>query len=303
MGTRVVVTGANSAVGQAILRQCWQHAEAPTIVAAVRSERALKDLPPLPPERRALVSYDDPSSLTAAFAGAMAVIHLAGTLIERPDSTYEKANVQTSRAVADAAVKSGVRKLVLISAIGADEQSPNRYWRTKGQAEAAIRASGLAFTILRAPLLLGPRTEGTAAMLRHLGRPAATLPGGGRNWQQPLYVDDLARAALAASTPDVARDLTLHLVGPTPVREYEILERIARHVGRSIRVKSMPVPLLRAILSLRRFFAPGGFSTEVLDVITADTKMDPVPAAHALGLQLTALDDMTREGLEPAHQG
>ncbi len=303
MSTRVVITGANSAVGQAILKLGAKQPAPLTLVAAVRSERALKDLPPLPPDQRARISYDDPASLTAAFTGASAVIHLAGTLIERPGSSYETANVETTRAVVDAAMKSGVGKLVLVSAIGADERSKNRYWRTKGLAEAAVRACGLKYTILRAPLLLGPGTEGMAALQRHLSRPTAVLPGGGTNWQQPLHVDDLAQAALAATRHEIAPGATLDLVGPDAVRDHEILERTAQRAGRPLRIRSMPIALLRAILTVQGLFKSGGFSAEVLDVITADTKMDAAPAANALGLRLTGLDAMISQGLEPAHKG
>ncbi|MGE3579099.1 MAG: NAD(P)H-binding protein [Vicinamibacterales bacterium] len=302
MSTRIVITGANSAVGQAILRRAARHPDL-VLVAAVRSERAMKDLPPLPPDQRARIGYDDPASLQAAFAGADAVVHLAGTLIEKPGSTYESANVQTTDAVVAAARASGVGKLVLVSAIGADPRSPNRYFRTKGQAEDLVRRSGLAHTILRAPLLLGPGTEGTAAVERHLSKPTATLPGGGANWQQPLHVDDLARAALVASGRAVAADATLDVVGPEPVREREIIERTAAVTGRAVAIKSIPVGLLRVVLRVQGLFRKGGFSADVLDVITADTKMDPSPAMQALGFPLTGLDTMIGHGHQPAHRG
>jgi len=302
MTTRVVITGANSAVGQAILRRAAEHPEL-TLVAAVRSERAMKDLPPLPPDQRVRIDYDDPASLQAAFAGAAAVVHLAGTLIEKPGSTYELANVHTTSAVVGAAKASGVGKLVLVSAIGADTRSGNRYFRTKGQAEDAVRESGLSYAILRAPLLLGPGTEGTAAVERHLSKPTVTLPGGGANWQQPLYVGDLARAALVAASPSVARNATLDFVGPEAIRECEIIERTAAVSGRAITIKSLPVALLRVILQVQGLFKKGGFSAEVLDVITADTKMDHTPATKVLGFPLTGLDTMIGRGIEPAQRG
>ncbi len=263
----------------------------------------MKDLPPLPADRCARIDYDNPESLRTAFAGADAVVHLAGTLIERPGSTYETANVHTTKAVVEAAVASGVGKLVLVSAIGADSASGNRYFRTKGQAEDAVRASGLAYAILRAPLLLGPGTEGAAAVARHLSKPTCTLPGGGANWQQPLYVDDLARAALVASSRSVAGDVTLDVVGPEPIREREIVERAAAVSGRTVTVKSVPVALLRVILQVQGLFKKGGFSAEVLDVITADTNQDPSPATQVLGFALTGLDTMIRRGIEPAQRG
>jgi uncharacterized protein YbjT (DUF2867 family) len=301
MGLRVVITGANSAVGQAILRLGAQSPDqALTLVAAVRSERAMKDLPPLPRDQVVRIAYDDPSSLTAAFAGASAVIHLAGTLIERPESTYEKANVETTRAVAVAAKQAGVGKIVLVSAVGADAASRNRYWKTKGQAEDVIRASGCPHTILRVPLLLGAGTEGTAALRRHLKNKTVVLPGGGRNLHQPLAVGDLARAALLAVRPSVAPNRTLDLVGPVAVPDREILQRGARLLGRELQIRTMPIAPLRLVLAVRHRFAGSGFSPDVLDVITADTKLDPGPAAAEIGIQLTGLDEMISQGLGPA---
>ncbi len=199
---------------------------------------------------------------------------------------------------ADVAIDRGV-----VSAIGADAKSSNRYFRTKGQGEDAVRESGLTYTILRAPLLLGPGTEGTAAVERHLSKPTVTLPGGGGNWQQPLYVDDLARAALVASSQSVARDATLNVVGPEAIRECEIVKRTAAVSGRSVAIKAVPVALLRLILQVQGLFKKGGFSAEVLDVITADTKMDHAPAMRVLGFPLTGLDTMIGHGIEPAQRG
>src|SRR6201998_2898041 len=167
---KVVVTGANSAVGRAILKCGPKVAVTPTtFVAAVRSDRAAEQIRPQLNSSNDLVriSYDDPASLDAAFQGAAAVIHLPGILVERTDSTYEQANVASTRSVVESAKRAGVQKLILVSATGADETSSNRYYRTKGQAESFLRASGLAYSVLRVPLLLGPGTAGAAALRRN----------------------------------------------------------------------------------------------------------------------------------------
>jgi NADH dehydrogenase len=241
---KVVITGANSAVGQAILR-CAAAQEAPstTFLAAVRSDRAAEQIRSgLGDAHRVVrISYDDPGSLEAAFRGASAVIHLAGILFETPASTYEQANVAPIRSVVEAAKRSAVTKLVLVSATGADETSSNRYYRTKGQAETLVRTSGLCYTVMRVPLLLGRGTAGAAALQRYVSGRRARLIGGGRNLQQPLYVDDLARAAVAVATqPSIANHLTLDLVGPISLPERELVERAARLVGREVRIGSIP---------------------------------------------------------------
>lgn len=300
---KVVITGANSAVGQAILRCGTKHGVAPnTFVAAVRSDRAAEQIRSQLSDSNAVVriSYDDPGSLDAAFRGASAVIHLPGILFERPDSTYEQANVAATRSVLESARRAGVHKVVLVSATGADETSSNRYYRTKGQAEALVRASGLDYTVLRAPLLLGPSTAGAAALKRNVSGGKTKLIGGGRNLQQPLYVDDLARAAvLAATRESVASNLILDLVGPVSLPERELVQRAARFLGREIRIRSIPQKLLSLALAIRqRVGKPGpGFTRDVLEVITADTRLDPQPAASQIGIQLTGIDEMIQASL------
>ena len=272
------------------------HAHA-SVIPGVRSDRAAAQLPPEARGAAVRIDYDDPATLTRAFAGASAVVHLAGTLIERPGSTYALANVQTTRAVADAAGANGVAKLVFVSVIGADPASRNPYWRTKGEAEGLVRRARCAHTILRVPLLLGPGTEGTRALQRHWSHATVVLPGGGRNLQQPLHVDDLAHAAIVASAPAIASNQTLELVGPEPLPDRDLVTRGARMLGHEVQIRSTPVALLRLGLVVRGLFATSGFTAAVLDVITADTSVDPTPAAAALGMPLTGLDDMIKQSL------
>jgi uncharacterized protein YbjT (DUF2867 family) len=298
---KVVVTGANSAVGRAILRCGPKEVVAQTaFVAAVRSDRAADQIRSQLHSSNDLVriSYDDPASLNAAFQGAAAVIHLPGILVERPDSTYEQANVASTRSVVESAKRSGVEKLVLVSATGADERSSNRYYRTKGQAESLVRGSGLAYSVLRAPLLLGPGTAGAAALKRNASLRKARLIGGGRNLQQPLHVDDLALAAVKAATKvSVANNLTLELVGPVSLPERELVERAARSLGHEIHIGSIPKTLLSLALAIRQRMGVRGFSPDVLEVITADTRIDPKLAANKIGIQLTGIDEMIQASL------
>lgn len=297
---KIVITGANSAVGRVILRGGPKHEAAANIfVAAVRSARAAEQIRSEAGDAAGVVriSYDDPGSLDAAFQGAGAVIHLAGILIETSDSTYEQANVASTRAVVEAAKRSGVQKIVLVSATGADETSRNRYYRTKGQAEALVRASGLNYTVLRAPLLLGPGTAGGAALGRHVSHSRTKLIGGGRNHQQPLCVNDLARAAVAATNPSVANNLVLDLVGPVSLPDRELVERAARLLGRDVRISSIPKSWFSLLLAIRQCIGKPGFSRDALDVITGDTRLNPQPAATALGIELTGIDEMVKDSV------
>jgi uncharacterized protein YbjT (DUF2867 family) len=269
------------------------------LVAAVRSERAADEIRLLLGEGSSLVktSYEDPTSLDAALRGASAIIHLPGILVERSGSTYEQANVAPARSVVAAAKRCAVEKFVLISATGADQTSSNGYYRTKGEAEALVRASGLCYTILRAPLLLGPATEAAGALARNARGRRAMLIGGGRNFQQPLYVDDLARAAIAATQSSVASNRTLDLVGPVSLPDRELVERAAHLLGHRVRINSIPKGLLSFLLAIRQRVWGPGFSPDVIQVLTAHTRLDSRPAASELGIQLTGIDEMIKRSL------
>jgi NADH dehydrogenase len=300
--TRIAVTGANSAVGCAIVRcaalESWSGVE---LVATVRSERAAGEVPPVATGRGRVVlaSYDDPEALRAAFAGAQGLVHLPGILVERPGSSYEDANVQTTEAAVAAARAAGVRKLVLVSAHGADAGSANRYFKTKGEAEERVRSSGLSWTILRAPLLLGPGTQEARSLRAALSRGRSWQLAGGRTLQEPLDVDDLAVAALRAATDlELASGAILDLGGPERISTRKLFERAARLAERPLRLLSAPAGPLRLGLALRSRLLGPGPSPDFLEVLLTDTRADAAGAADALGLELTPLDVTIRKSLE-----
>lgn len=299
MATKLVVSAANSALGRVLLERALLRPEL-ELVALVRSARAEAELPPLPRERAHALraDYSESAALRAACAGASGVIHLAGILIESRATRYPEANVETCRALVDAARASGVPKFVLISAVGADARSPNPFWRSKGEAEALVRASGLAYTILRLPLVLGCKNAGVQAVAREIKTTLLPLPGGGVNIEQPIDARDAADGALhAALELACARDATLDLVGPESIALRELVQRAARLVGRSPYVVPVPVALLRQLLALRTTLFGPGFSPEVIDVMLADARFDPLPAAKALGIELRRLDETLAHSL------
>jgi uncharacterized protein YbjT (DUF2867 family) len=111
-------------------------------------------------------------------------------------------------------------------------------------------------------------------------------------------VRDLARGAVIAATQaTIASNLTLDLVGPVSLLERKLVERAAGLMGRKVRIGSIPRTLLSLALAIRQRVGKPGFSRDVLDVITADTSLDPQPAALELGIQLTGIDEMIRNSL------
>ncbi len=293
MTSRIAVTGANSAVGRVLLERALLRPDL-EVVALVRSASAEAELPALPADRARVVRVDwgDANGLRAACEGAVALIHLAGILIESRATRYREANVETTRAAVAAARAAGVAKLVLVSALGADPSSRNPYWRSKGEAETLVRESGLAYTILRCPLVLACESAGVRALMREVEARVVPLPAGGANLEQPIDARDLADGALnAALSPGCARDAVLDFVGPESLPLRELVLRGARMRQKYPIVIPVPRLLLQAILTLRTRLLGPGFSPEVIEVMLTDADFDSAPATKALGIALRPLDE------------
>ena len=297
LALKIAVTGANSSVGLHLLRHLRERGDLQgdvEVVACVRSDRAAGDIPATPHVQVRVVPYHDRTALTEALAGAACVVHLAGILLEPRGTSYESANVQSAEAVADAAVRAGAGHLALVSVVGADAGSTNRYFRSKGLAERAFAESAVPATIVRTPILLGPGTAGGSAIVRTVLRGHARLLGGGRYVLRPLDVDDLCRALVGvfAKRPD---GVILHeLVGPEPVRYHQLLERAAGVAGLKIALGSVPIWLARAGAAVRSRLTGSGFTPTVVDVITRDEVVDRNADAE-LAVTLTPLNETLRK--------
>src|SRR5882672_4279310 len=135
-----------------------------------------------------------PGSVEAAARDADVVINLVGILFERARQKFEAVQSFGAEAVALAAVAHSAR-LVHVSAIGADENAPSLYARSKAAGEKLVRAAMPAATIMRPSIVFGPEDDffNRFAAIARIA-PALPLVGGGHTRFQPVYVGDVAAA-------------------------------------------------------------------------------------------------------------
>jgi uncharacterized protein YbjT (DUF2867 family) len=286
---KIAVMGANSSVGLNLLAHVAA-SEDLDVMAGVRSKRAADLVPASPRITSRLISYDDVDDLTASLEGVSCVVHLAGILIERRPATYANSNVATAAAVAEAARRAGVGHVVLVSVIGASPDSPNRYFRSKAEAERVVAESGVSSTVLRTPILLGPGTAGAASIVRVVGLGHAKLLGGGRYTMRPLDVDDLSRAILGVCRRQPGGTAVHELVGPESLTFRELLARAASVAGKDMRFGVTPIWMAKLGAGIASFMQGGGMSPTVIDVITADEVVEK-NADWELDITLTSLSD------------
>ena len=216
------------------------------------------------------------------------MVHLAGILFESATSTYQTANVDVTEAVVDACRKAGVPHIVLISVLGADPGSPNRFWRSKGRAERLVAESGLPATIIRTPILLGPGMAGARAVVHAASQRSVALLGGGRHSVRPLDVDDLSRAIVRCCETPRAGVAIYELVGPEPTTYRDVIARTAALMGRDVAVRSMPIWLAKLGVAIAGWTRRGGMTATVIDVIASNESVR-ANADVELGVTLTPL--------------
>ncbi|MCT2593802.1 NAD(P)H-binding protein [Streptomyces sp. N2-109] len=234
----IVVTGATGNVGRALVRKLTE-AQVPVTAAARRITDA--DVPP--GVRAVAADLADPASLPGAFDGARALFLLVAG--ENPHGILERAKT------------AGIRKVVLLSSQGAGTR-PEAY-RHPGRFEAAVRESGLDWTVLRSG---GMATNAFAWAESVRTRRTVAAPFGdiGLPFIDP---DDVAAVAVSALTQDSHLGATYTLTGPAPTTPRERAAAIAAVLGEPVHfteqtraeahqlmAQFMPLPVIEGTLAI-----------------------------------------------------
>ncbi len=179
-------------------------------------------------------------SVDRAVEGADHVVNLVGILYESGRQNFDAVQDFGARAVAEAA-RAANAKLIHVSAIGADAESPAIYARTKARGEAAVRETVHDAVIFRPSIVFGPEDgffNRFAAMARF--SPALPLSGGGQTKFQPVYVGDVAEAIARAIDGKAEAGQTYELGGPAKLTFRQCMDAMLRVIERK-RVL-MPLP-------------------------------------------------------------
>ena len=186
------------------------------------------------------------ASVAAAIEGVDHVINLVGVLYERGPQRFAAVHAEGARRVASAARAAGVKRLLQMSALGADAGSPSLYARTKAEGEAMVRAEFPEAVILRPSVVFGPEDD-FFNRFAEIARFSPILPliGGGKTRFQPVYVGDVADAAVAIldrpeDAPFTPAGKTYELAGPRIYSFKELMELLLAEIGRK-RIL-LPVP-------------------------------------------------------------
>ncbi|MFH1464641.1 MAG: NAD(P)H-binding protein [Pseudomonadota bacterium] len=184
------------------------------------------------------LAWDDPDALARALAGVHVLYNTWWIRFAHGGVDHAVA-VDRSRQLIAAAAHAGVERVVHTSITQPSLDSPLPYFAGKARVEAALRASGMSFAILRPAVFFGGADvllNNIAFLLRRL--PLFGVPGDGRYRFQPIHVEDFARLAVAQGA--AREDVVLDAVGPEAYAYDDLVRLLARSVGRPARLVYLP---------------------------------------------------------------
>ncbi|MGL4280581.1 MAG: complex I NDUFA9 subunit family protein [Albidovulum sp.] len=229
----------------------------------------------------------DDASVRAAMLGADAVVNCVGTFEKGGPNNFEAVQAEGAGRIARIAAETGVARMVHVSAIGADAEAESDYARTKAEGEAAVRAHFPGAMILRPSVMFGSEDGfyNRFASMAQLG-PVLPLFGGDTRFQ-PVYVDNVAEAAVAGIEGRASG--TYELGGPDVATFRDLMQGMLSAIHRRRLIVNLPFwlgSIMGAVLDFGSLITGRTISNRIL---TRDQvkylKVDNVVAKGAKGLE------------------
>ena len=289
---RVLVTGGTGFVGPSIVRR---------LVDEGHEVRVLEHSPggsaELPSQEAVPGSMTDPESLRGAATGQDAIVHLVAILSGKPEE-FRNVMEQGTRDLLAAAHEAGVRRFVLMSALGADEETKDLvpYYGAKWQMEQDVKASGLEHVIFRPSFVFGPE-GGALGQFKRIAKLAPVTPivGPGTQRIQPIWVEDVAAYFAAAVDKPEAANRTFELGGPDVVTWNEFWSRLKQAQGSRRPSIHLPFGLMRAQAAVFELLPKPPVTRDQLKMLAAgDNVVTTSDAVDTFHLPLVPLDEQLR---------
>lgn len=293
----ILITGATGFVGPRIVHAL--RAESRPVRALVRDEAAGEQLRNLGCET-VVGDMTDPASLRRAVEGCDTIIHLVGILTGKPED-FERVMSQGTRDLVAAANDEGVRRFILMSALGIDERTKDLvpYYRAKWEMEQTVKTSELEHVIFRPSFIFGPG-GGALAQFRRIAKLAPVTPivGPGTQRIQPIWIDDVAAYfAAAVDKPEVA-NRTFELGGPDIVTWNEFWSRLKQALGTRRPSVHLPFGLMRIQAAvLERLPKPPVTRDQLTMLEAGDNVVSNTDAVDTFGHPLVTLDEQLRRSV------
>ncbi len=252
---KIFITGGTGFVGRQIIKGLFQKGYHLTCLIREGSESKL----PIP--KNIEIVYGDISkaeNLKGNLEGLDAIIHLVGIIREFPKRgiTFHKIHFQGSKNIIDIAVKEGVKRFILMSALGAEPNADTSYHKTKAQAEEYLKSSGLSFTIIKPSIIYGTEDQFVNTFAQIIKRmPFIPIIGDGTYQLQPISVKNVSEAFVKSLELPSAENESFEAGGPDKLEFNTIVDIISNVLGKKARKIHIPASIFKAIVMIMQRYS------------------------------------------------
>ena len=231
------------------------------------------------------------------------VINAVGIVRETSHATFEAIHVRTPSALFDACVATSVRRVIQISALGADAGARSEYHLSKRRADEHLTGLPLAWTLVQPSLVYGPGGASARLFTALASLPYIPLVGAGAQALQPVHIEDVALGICTLIEKGWGQQAVIPFVGPVPVmlREYLAALRGSLDLGqpRYIRV---PLGIMRVTARVAELLPGSLLGTQTLDMLSRGNTGDARPLQEILGRPARAPDRFITSGAVEAER-
>jgi uncharacterized protein YbjT (DUF2867 family) len=226
----------------------------------------------------------EPAAWQRLLEGSEILVNAVGMIRERAGRTFEDVHVRAPVAMFAAAQAAGVRRIIQISALGADRGARSAYHVSKRAADDYLAGLPVDWVIVQPSLVFG-RGGVSARMFTMLASlPWIPLPGPGGQRVQPIHVEDLVEALVALVESREVQCRVVPLVGPAPLRLSDYLAALRESLGLGpARFLRVPGPVVAAAAALSGLFPGGVVDRETLGMLDRGNTADPGLTTKLLG--------------------
>ncbi|MCR8549624.1 complex I NDUFA9 subunit family protein [Salipiger sp. P9] len=248
-----------------------------------------------------LCNIRDDESVRAVMQGADAVVNCVGTFDAKGKNNFDAVQHEGAERIARIAAELGVGRMVQISAIGADKNSDSDYARTKALGEEAVLAHMPEAVILRPSVIFGTEDQffNRFAAMSRLG-PVLPLVGADTKFQ-PVYVDDVAQAAVMGVTGDAAPGI-YELGGPEVLSFRALMEQMLLVIRRRKLIANIPFGIASVMgwsFELLQTLTGGLFKAQITRDQVTSLRQDNVVAEDAKGFAALGIVPTSPEAVLP----
>jgi nucleoside-diphosphate-sugar epimerase len=228
--------------------------------------------------------------------GVDVVINAVGVLASEPSNDLVRVHTTGPIALFDACVAAGVRRVIQVSALGADEGAATEFHTSKRAADDHLRRLSVEHVIVQPSAVYGEGGASAALFATLASAPLIPLPGDGTQCLQPIHIEDVVDGILAAVSDRKARG-TIPFVGPQPLTLRDFLAELRGALGLGhARFVRVPLAVVRCVARFGSVFRRGLLNDETLAMLSRGNVGDPAPLQRLLGRPARAV----RLFVEPA---